>query len=136
MSIRRRIPFVGERHLYIALLETNRGNLGLRKCCCRYGFGQGQGDRLVQSGRHLLVNYLSVSACIIQLRGFVFEPIKKSRLTIYGSVILFCSERRSSYSVCVKQLFFLKLGAPYKAIQLDEESKYQHSSPFKFIQIV
>lgn len=86
MCIRRRIPFVGERHIYGTPRDTEDregfGNLGFRKRCRRYGFGQGQGDRLVQSGRHLLVNYLSVSACTIQLRGFVFEPIKKSRFTI------------------------------------------------------
>ncbi|PRQ29530.1 putative thioredoxin-disulfide reductase [Rosa chinensis] len=46
---------------------------------------------------------------------------KVQEIVSANPVVIF-SERYESYSVCVKQLFFLKLGAPYKAIDLDDES--------------
>ncbi|XP_024161026.1 glutaredoxin isoform X3 [Rosa chinensis] len=45
---------------------------------------------------------------------------KVQEIVSANPVVIF-SERYESYSVCVKQLFFLKLGAPYKAIDLDDE---------------
>ncbi|XP_040363120.1 glutaredoxin isoform X1 [Rosa chinensis] len=48
---------------------------------------------------------------------------KVQEIVSANPVVIF-SERYESYSVCVKQLFFLKLGAPYKAIDLDDEKRY------------
>ncbi|KAM5561140.1 hypothetical protein ABKV19_021977 [Rosa sericea] len=52
---------------------------------------------------------------------------KVQEIVSSNPVVIF-SERYESYRVCVKQLFFLKLGAPYKAIDLDDESKYQQTT--------
>ena len=48
-----------------------------------------------------------------------FEPIWK-----FDNEILFRSNKFCPYCVCVKQLFVLKLGVQYKAIELDQESQY------------
>ncbi|XP_062012138.1 uncharacterized protein LOC133728724 [Rosa rugosa] len=45
-----------------------------------------------------------------------FEPIWK-----FDNKILFRSNKLCPHCVCVKQLFVLKLGVQYKAIELDQE---------------
>ncbi|KAK9936842.1 hypothetical protein M0R45_013665 [Rubus argutus] len=48
--------------------------------------------------------------------------LAKAKEIVSSNKVVIFSERLDPYSVCVKQLFAVKLWVPYKAIELNEES--------------